>query len=134
MHKLESNRAPEALGPYSQAIVTGDLVFLSGQLGINREKGGLEEGVEAQTRQAFKNIQAVLAEADLNLNHVVKVTVLLKYIEDFAKVNAIYAEHFEQPYPARSAFAVKDLPASALVEIEVIASTRWQQMETKRAK
>ena len=124
MHKLESNRAPEALGPYSQAIVTGDLVFLSGQLGINREKGGLEEGVEAQTRQAFKNIQAVLAEADLNLNHVVKVTVLLKDIEDFAKVNAIYAEHFEQPYPARSAFAVKDLPASALVEIEVIASTR----------
>ena len=124
MHKLESNRAPEALGPYSQAIVTGDLVFLSGQLGINREKGGLEEGVEAQTRQAFKNIQAVLAEADLNLNHVVKVTVLLKDIEDFAKVNAIYAEHFEQPYPARSAFAVKDLPASALVEIEVIASAR----------
>lgn len=124
MYHLESNRAPEALGPYSQAIVTGDLVFLSGQLGINREKGGLEEGVEAQTRQAFKNIQAVLAEAELNLNHVVKVTVLLKDIEDFAKVNAIYAEHFEQPYPARSAFAVKDLPASALVEIEVIASTR----------
>lgn len=124
MHKLESNRAPEALGPYSQAIVTGDLVFLSGQLGINREKGGLEEGVEAQTRQAFKNIQAVLAEAELNLNHVVKVTVLLKDIEDFAKVNAIYAEHFEQPYPARSAFAVKDLPASALVEIEVIASIK----------
>lgn len=124
MHYLESNRAPEALGPYSQAIVTGDLVFLSGQLGINREKGGLEEGVEAQTRQAFKNIQAVLAEADLNLNHVVKVTVLLKDIEDFAKVNAIYAEHFEQPYPARSAFAVKDLPASALVEIEVIASSK----------
>ena len=124
MYHLESNRAPEALGPYSQAIVTGDLVFLSGQLGINREKGGLEEGVEAQTRQAFKNIQAVLAEAELKLNHVVKVTVLLKDIEDFAKVNAIYAEHFEQPYPARSAFAVKDLPASALVEIEVIASTR----------
>ncbi len=124
MYHLESNRAPEALGPYSQAIVTGDLVFLSGQLGINREKGGLEEGVEAQTRQAFKNIQAVLAEAELNLNHVVKVTVLLKDIEDFAKVNAIYAEHFEQPYPARSAFAVKDLPASALVEIEVIARTR----------
>lgn len=124
MYHLESNRAPEALGPYSQAIVTGDLVFLSGQLGINREKGGLEEGVEAQTRQAFKNIQAVLAEAELKLNHVVKVTVLLKDIEDFAKVNAIYAEHFEQPYPARSAFAVKDLPASALVEIEVIASAR----------
>lgn len=124
MYHLESNRAPEALGPYSQAIVTGDLVFLSGQLGINREKGGLEEGVEAQTRQAFKNIQAVLAEAELNLNHVVKVTVLLKDIEDFAKVNAIYAEHFEQPYPARSAFAVKDLPASALVEIEVIASIK----------
>ncbi|APZ48783.1 reactive intermediate/imine deaminase [Jeotgalibaca sp. PTS2502] len=121
MYKLESSRAPEALGPYSQAIVTGDFVFLSGQLGINREKGGLEEGVEAQTRQAFKNIQAVLAEANLHLNHVIKVTVLLKNINDFSKVNAVYAEHFEQPYPARSAFAVKDLPASALVEIEVIA-------------
>ncbi|MGP6147712.1 RidA family protein [Jeotgalibaca sp. A122] len=122
MYKLDANNAPDALGPYSHAIVTGDLVFLSGQLGMNKEKGALAEGVEAQTEQAFKNIKAVLAEENLTLEDVVKVTVLLTEIEDFAKVNHVYAKHFNEPYPARSAFAVKDLPAGGLVEIEVIAT------------
>lgn len=122
MKKLESTNAPEALGPYSQAIVTGDLVFCSGQLGMNPETGKLEEGLAAQTRQAFRNISNVLAEADLTLDNVVKVTVLLANIDDFAAVNDIYAEQFTEPYPARSAFAVKDIPAGGLVEIEVIAS------------
>lgn len=122
MYKLEAKDAPDALGPYSQAIVTGDLVFLSGQLGMNKEKGALEEGVEAQTKQAFKNIGAVLAEGKLTLDDVVKVTVLLSDINDFAKVNEVYATQFNEPYPARSAFAVKDIPAGGLVEIEVIAS------------
>ncbi|AZP05395.1 RidA family protein [Jeotgalibaca ciconiae] len=122
MYKLEAKDAPDALGPYSQAIVTGDLVFLSGQLGMNKEKGALEEGVEAQTKQAFKNIGAVLAEEKLTLDNVVKVTVLLSDINDFAKVNEVYATQFNEPYPARSAFAVKDIPAGGLVEIEVIAS------------
>lgn len=122
MYKLEAKDAPDALGPYSQAIVTGDLVFLSGQLGMNKEKDALEEGVEAQTKQAFKNIGAVLAEEKLTLDNVVKVTVLLSDINDFAKVNEVYATQFNEPYPARSAFAVKDIPAGGLVEIEVIAS------------
>ncbi|MGP6139784.1 RidA family protein [Jeotgalibaca sp. A127] len=122
MYKLDAKDAPDALGPYSHAIVTGDLVFLSGQLGMNKEKGALAEGVEAQTEQAFKNIKAVLAEENLTLEDVVKVTVLLTEIEDFAKVNHVYAKHFNEPYPARSAFAVKGLPAGGLVEIEVIAT------------
>ena len=122
MYKLDANNAPDALGPYSHAIVTGDFVFLSGQLGMNKEKGALAEGVESQTEQAFKNIKAILAEENLTLEDVVKVTVLLAEIEDFAKVNHVYAKHFNEPYPARSAFAVKDLPAGGLVEIEVIAT------------
>ncbi|MDO4432518.1 MAG: Rid family detoxifying hydrolase [Aerococcaceae bacterium] len=124
MYKLESQNAPKAVGPYSQAIVSGNLVFLSGQLGINPETSQLLEGIEAQTRQAFDNIRSVLKEADLTLNDVVKVLVLLKDINDFATVNAIYAEQFEAPYPARSAFAVAALPLGASIEIEVIAEKK----------
>lgn len=122
MEKIESSKAPAAVGPYSQAIATGQLVFLSGQLGINQETGAMEKGLEAQTHQAFKNIRYVLAEAGLSLENVVKVTVFLTDINDFSAVNAIYAEQFSQPYPARSAFQVSALPMQGLVEIEVIAS------------
>lgn len=122
MEKIESVKAPTAVGPYSQAIATSQLVFLSGQLGINPETGAMEEGLEAQTRQAFKNIGYVLDEANLTLENIVKVTVFLTNINDFAAVNAVYAEQFSQPYPARSAFQVSALPMNGLVEIEVIAS------------
>lgn len=121
MKPLNSNQAPNAVGPYSQGIRTGSLVFLSGQIGINKETGQLVEGIEAQTRQVFKNISYVLESDGLTLKNVVKVVVLLADIEDFARVNEIYAEHFSEPYPARSAFAVKDLPLGSLIEIEVIA-------------
>lgn len=121
MYKLQSNHAPVAVGPYSQAIGTGNLVFLSGQLGLDPQTGQLVEGIQAQTEQAFRNIQHVLAEADLTLDHVVKVLVLLSDIRDFATVNEIYARQFSEPFPARSAFAVQALPLGALVEIEVIA-------------
>ncbi|MCW6652731.1 Rid family detoxifying hydrolase [Aerococcaceae bacterium NML210727] len=121
MKVLQSNLAPAAVGPYSQAIETGNLVFLSGQLGIDRQTGQLVDGIEAQTAQAFKNIEYVLAEAGLTLANVVKVLVLLADINDFATVNGIYAEQFSEPYPARSAFAVQALPLGARVEIEVIA-------------
>ena len=121
MYKLQSNHAPAAVGPYSQAIGTGNLVFLSGQLGLDPQTGQLVEGIQAQTEQAFRNIQHVLAEADLTLDHVVKVLVLLSDIRDFATVNEIYARQFSEPFPARSAFAVQALPLGALVEIEVIA-------------
>lgn len=122
MEKIESAKALAAVGPYSQAISTGQLVFLSGQLGIKQATGTMEEGLEAQTRQAFTNITHVLAAANLTLENIVKVTVFLTDINDFAAVNAIYAEQFSQPYPARSAFQVSALPMGGLVEIEVIAS------------
>lgn len=121
MKEVNSHLAPDAVGPYSQAIRTGSLVFLSGQLGINKETGQLAEGLEAQTQQAFKNIAYVLDSEGLTLANVVKVTVLLSDIQDFSQVNEIYAQQFQVPYPARSAFAVRDLPLGALVEIEVIA-------------
>lgn len=122
MKKIESNLAPAAVGPYSQAIDTGNLVFLSGQLGIDRQTGMMVDGLEAQTHQAFRNIQYVLAEAGLTLANIAKVTVFLNDIQDFSRVNEIYASYFEQPYPARSAFQVAALPMNGLVEIEVIAS------------
>lgn len=121
MKPLNSNQAPNAVGPYSQGIRTNSLVFLSGQIGINKETGQLVEGIEAQTRQVFKNISYILESDGLTLENVVKVVVLLADIEDFALVNEIYAEHFSEPYPARSAFAVKALPLGSLIEIEVIA-------------
>lgn len=122
MKKIESNLAPAAVGPYSQAIDTGNLVFLSGQLGIDRQTGMMADGLEAQTHQAFRNIQYVLAEAGLTLANIAKVTVFLNDIQDFSKVNEIYASYFEQPYPARSAFQVAALPMNGLVELEVIAT------------
>lgn len=119
---IKTTEAPEAVGPYSQAIKTGNFIFCSGQIGLNPEtKKIVEGGLEAQTYQVFKNIKAVLAQAGANLNNVVKATVFLKDMADFKKVNEIYAQHFEQPYPARSAVAVKDLPLSVDIEIEVIA-------------
>jgi 2-iminobutanoate/2-iminopropanoate deaminase len=119
---IVTKNAPAAIGPYSQAIKTGNIVFLSGQLGIDPETGTFVQGfVVEQTEQVFKNIKAVLAEANLKLNNVVKTTVFLSDMADFAAMNEVYAKHFEEPYPARSAVAVKTLPKNALVEIEVIA-------------
>jgi 2-iminobutanoate/2-iminopropanoate deaminase len=120
---ISTSLAPAAIGPYSQAVKVGNFIFLSGQLGINPATGELvPDSVAAQTTQAFSNIKAVLAEAGLTFNHVVKTMVLLADIADFATMNEVYAQHFNDPYPARSAFAVKTLPKNALVEIEVIAA------------
>ncbi|MDR0799160.1 MAG: RidA family protein [Dysgonamonadaceae bacterium] len=117
-----SKQAPAAIGPYSQAIQAGNFVFLSGQLGLDPATGEFVAGAIAeQTQQIFKNIQAVLSEAGFNLSHVVKTTVFLADMTDFAAMNEVYAQHFEAPYPARSAVAVKTLPKNALVEIEVTA-------------
>ncbi len=122
MKKLSTKKAPAAVGPYSQGIQTGNLFFLSGQLGLNPETGKMVEGgIEKQTHQVFKNIQAVLESEGLTLNNVVKVLVLLADINDFAAVNAIYGEYFNEPYPARSAFQVAALPLGGQIEIEVIA-------------
>ena len=119
---IVTEKAPKALGPYSAGIETGNMVFLSGQLGIDPATGVLPEGVAAQAEQSLKNIEALLAEVGATLDNVVKTTVLLADIADFATVNEVYAKKFAEPYPARSAFAVAALPAGGLVEIEVVAA------------
>ncbi len=122
MKALNTDKAPAAIGPYSQAIRTGNIVFVSGQLPINPETGAFPEGgVQEQTRQSLMNARAILQSEGLDLKDVVKTTVLLSDIANFGPMNEIYAEFFTKPFPARSAFAVRDLPKSALVEIELIA-------------
>lgn len=121
MKAINTNMAPAAIGPYSQAIEANGMVFLSGQLPINPQTGEMPEGIEAQTRQSLTNARAILAEAGLTMSDVVKTTVLLADIADFAAMNAVYSEFFSEPFPARSAFAVRDVPKGALVEIECIA-------------
>lgn len=120
MKIIQTDKAAQAVGPYSQGVDTGDTIYLSGQLGLN-SKGEMQEGVEAQTRQSLKNIETLLKEVNLGMQNVVKTLVLLDDISDFKAVNDIYGQYFKEPYPARSAFAVKDLPLGGLVEIEVIA-------------
>lgn len=117
---ISSQRAPKALGPYSQAIKSGNMVFLSGQLGLDPATGELAKGVEAQTTQALKNISAVLEACGAEFKHVVKTTVFLNTMDDFAAVNKIYAEKFPTNPPARSCVGVAQLPKDALVEIECI--------------
>ena len=127
---ISTNGAPAAIGPYSQAIDCGEFVFTSGQLGLDPATGKLADGgVQAQATQAMKNIQAVLTAAGLTLDNVVKTTVLLTNIADFAAVNEIYASFFEgTTYPARCAYQVSALPAGALVEIETICQKRSQHL------
>ena len=122
MKAISTNNAPAAIGPYSQAIEANGFIYASGQLPINPATGAFPEGgIKEQTRQSLLNAQAILKEAGSDLNKVVKTTVLLADIADFAAMNEVYASFFEAPYPARSAFVVRDLPKGALVEIEMIA-------------
>ena len=119
---VTSAEAPRALGPYSQAVRRGDLLFLSGQVGIDPQTGKLVEGgVEAQARQVFKNMAAILAAAGIDFSCLLKTTVFLKDMAHFKTINEIYAGQVPAPYPARSAVAVKELPVGAEVEIEAIA-------------
>ena len=116
-------QAPAAIGPYSQAIRVGDLVFTSGQIPIDPTTGSfVEGGIEEQTRQSLTNVRAILEETGLTMSNVIKTTVFLADMADFADMNAVYAEFFAKPFPARSAVAVKSLPKGALVEIEVVAT------------
>ena len=119
---ISTSNAPAAIGPYSQAIQVGNMLFMSGQLGINPSTGAFAEGgVTEQTIQSFKNMNAILTEAGYTMNDVVKTTVFLADMNDFAAMNTVYASQFEGAFPARSAVAVKTLPKNGLVEIEVIA-------------
>lgn len=118
---ITTTHAPAAIGPYSQAIKTDFLIFASGQLGLNPETGKLVEGVEAQARQALANIAALLQAAGSSMDQIVKTTIFLANLADFATVNAIYAQAFTGSPPARSTVQVAALPLGGLVEIEVIA-------------
>lgn len=123
MKVIHSELAPKAVGPYSQAIVAGGFVFASGQLPIDPATGEFAEGgIKEQTRQSLTNVNHVLAEAGIDLSHVVKTTVFLSDMANFAAMNEVYATFFSEPYPARSAVAVKTLPKNALVEVEVVAA------------
>ncbi|MDO4813480.1 MAG: RidA family protein [Gemella sp.] len=122
IQKIHTDNAPQAVGPYVQANKVGNMIFCSGQLGINPETGKMVEGgVIEEAKQVFKNIEAVVTEAGSSMNHIVKTLVLLEDIKDFAEVNKVYAEQFNETLPARSAFQVAALPLGGKIEIEVIA-------------
>ena len=123
MKMISTKKAHAAIGPYSQAIQVGNLVYTSGQIPIDPSTGTFAEGgIKEQTRQSLSNVKAILEEAGLSMSNVVKTTVFMADMGDFAEMNAVYAEFFTEPYPARSAVAVKTLPKGALVEIEVVAA------------
>lgn len=120
--EISTNNAPGAIGPYSQAVQAGNFIFVSGQLPINAATGEMPADIKAQTRESINNIKAILAEAGATLDNVVKTTVFLADMEYFGPMNEVYSEEFKAVYPARCAFAVRELPKKALVEIEVIAA------------
>ena len=118
---IATTAAPGAIGPYSQAIDTGSMVFISGQIPVNPATGEIPEGIKAQAALSLANVKAILAEAGLTVDNVVKTTVFLADMSMFADMNEVYAQTFTAPFPARSAVAVRELPKQVLVEIEVIA-------------
>lgn len=121
MKQIKTEKAPAAIGPYSQAIISGNTVYCSGQIPINPETGEIPEGVANQAHQVFKNIKNLLEAAGTSINNVIKTSVFIKDMNDFAEINAIYAEYFTEPYPARSCVEVARLPKDVLLETEVIA-------------
>ena len=122
MKAISTPKAPAAIGPYSQAVDCGNLIFVSGQLPINPENGEIPEGIEAQTRQALSNVDEILKAAGLSIKNACKVTVYLSDISEFADMNKCYAEFFSEPYPARAAIQAAALPKGAKIEVDVIAS------------
>ena len=121
---IQAHNAPAAVGPYSQAVVAGEMFFTSGPLGIDPETNVLPEGIEAQTRQSLRNIRAILGEAALDITDVIKTVVYIKNMADFPVVNEIYASFFGDHRPARSCVEVSQLPKGGLIEIEVIAQCK----------
>ena len=121
MKVVSTEKAPAAIGPYSQARIAGGLVYTSGQIGIIPETGAVAKGLEAQAHQVFKNLTELLKAVGSDMSKVVKTTVFIKDMNDFAAINAIYAQYFAEPYPARSCVEVARLPKDVLVECELIA-------------
>lgn len=118
---ITSNKAPKAIGPYSQAIILNNVLYTSGQIGLDPQTGDLKDGIEEQVKQVMENLKALLKEADMDFSNVVKTTIFLKSMDDFTTVNQIYASYFNENPPARSCVEVSALPKGALVEIELIA-------------
>ncbi len=121
---IQTKNAPAAIGPYSQAVAAGGLLYISGQLGLDPDSGQLAAGVEAQARRSLENIKAILAEADLTMADVIRTGIFLRDLHNFQKINSIYAEFFASDYPARSTVEVSGLPRDAEVEIEAVALLR----------
>ena len=119
--EVKTDLAPGAIGPYSQGIDVGNMIFFSGQLPIDSQTGTMPEGIEAQTTQSLNNVKGLLESQGLDFSNVVKTTVFLDNMDDFVTVNDIYATYFVEPFPARSAVEVAKLPKGALIEVEVIA-------------
>lgn len=120
MKEIKTTNAPAAIGPYSQAIVSGNLLFTSGQIPINPETGEIPDGVVAQARQALTNVKNLIEASGASIDNVIKTSVFIKDMNDFAKINEIYAEFFTEPYPARSCVEVARLPKDVLLEVETI--------------
>lgn len=118
---ITSNKAPKAIGPYSQAVILNNVLYTSGQIGLDTQTGDLKDGIEEQVKQVMENLKALLKEANMDFSNVVKTTIFLKSIDDFTTVNQIYASYFNENPPARSCVEVSALPKGALVEIELIA-------------
>ena len=118
---ISTNAAPGAIGPYSQAIKVGNMLYCSGQIPVDPATGTIPEGIKAQTAQSLANVKAILAAAGASIENVVKTTVFLAAMCLFGEMNEVYAQNFTEPFPARSAVAVRELPKQVLVEIEVIA-------------
>lgn len=119
---ISTDKAPAAIGPYSQAIEVNGMVFTSGVIPVDPATGQIPEGVEAQAQQAFSNMSALLEASGSDMSKVIKTTVFIKEMNDFAKINEIYAEYFAQPYPSRSCVEVARLPKDVLLEVEAIAT------------
>ena len=121
MIEITTNKAPAAIGPYSQAVVTGNMIYTSGQIPVNPENGEIPEGAVNQANQVFTNIKNLLESAGTSIDNVVKTTVFIKNMDDFAKINEVYEKYFTKPYPARSCVEVARLPKDVLIQVEVIA-------------
>ena len=119
--EISSLSAPKAIGPYSQAILSGDTLYVSGNIPVNPSDGGIPDGIEAQTKQVFENMKAVLKEAGMDFSDVVKTTAFLTDLDNFAAFNALCSDYFIAPYPARSCVEVSKLPKGVLVEVECVA-------------